>query len=284
VTAPFAPPWPVGLGLGTDGANVIESYVPLDDLGSPSVLRLSAVASGVSGEDSVVADDLLVIDVASDVPTLSTWALMALSLAIAVIAVVLTGRRGGATTTLVLLLGFFFTAGIVWAAITLDGLPADWSAGDLMATDPIDGPGTDLRAVFARSEDGVLYFRFDAFDHGCDPADPPYGGNFVVVQDAWADYNAGDLVPIEQDLAPFSFRIRSTNNPFISNPGTSFMSVTVDPVTALATVASNECFDYGPGFCLNVTGSGTASCEGEIDLVLAFGGFTGQRFVLTPEP
>lgn len=112
-----------------------------------------------------------------------------------------------------------------------------------------------------------------------------FDGNYVVVTDAWADYSAGDIVPVIPDpVDPFSFRILSTNNAFISNPGTSYMLVTIDPSDGSVTVSSNECFDYGPGFCADVTGSGSVgTCTGDINIVIDFGGFTGNAFSLVQQ-
>lgn len=108
-----------------------------------------------------------------------------------------------------------------------------------------------------------------------------FDGNYVVVADAWADYAEGDAIPVEF-VSDYTFRILSTNNPFIANPGTSYMELTIDPTDGSVTVASNECFNYGAGFCLDVTGSGSVgTCTGDINVVIDFGGFTGNAFSLT---
>ncbi len=99
----------------------------------------------------------------------------------------------------------------------------------------------------------------------------PFVGTATVVVDDWADYAVGASIPIEAGSNPYEFYIRSTNNPYISNPDTSYMIVTIDPLTGNATVTSNEDFEYG---CSegDVTGSGTVNaCAGTIDLVLSFG-------------
>ena len=99
----------------------------------------------------------------------------------------------------------------------------------------------------------------------------PFIGTATVVTDDWADYDPGETVEIEAGATPYEFWIRSYANPYISNPNTSYMVVTIDPLTGSATVMSNEDFDYG---CSqgDVTGSGTVNaCAGTIDLVLTFG-------------
>jgi len=97
-----------------------------------------------------------------------------------------------------------------------------------------------------------------------------FDGTYIVTNDAWADYNPGETVPV-QYVSGYTFRILSTNNPFINNPGTSYMEVTIDPSDGSATVTSNECFDYGGGFCTDVVGTGSVgTCTGDINLVIDF--------------
>ena len=109
-----------------------------------------------------------------------------------------------------------------------------------------------------------------------------FDGTYIVTNDVWADYNPGDEVPVIPDENdPLSFRILSTNNPFILNPNTSYMLCKIDPVTGDVTVTSNEDFDYGGGFLLPVTGTGNVgTCTGDINLILDFGAFTNQAFNL----
>lgn len=107
-----------------------------------------------------------------------------------------------------------------------------------------------------------------------------FDGNFVVTNDIWADYSVGDVVPVEF-VSGYTFRVLSANNPFINNPDSSYMEFTINPADGSVTVTSNECFDYGPGFCLDVTGSGSiGTCTGDINVVLDFGGFTNNGFSL----
>lgn len=97
-----------------------------------------------------------------------------------------------------------------------------------------------------------------------------FDGNYIVTNDAWADYNPGEVVPV-QFVSGYTFRILSTNNPFINNPDTSYMEVTIDPSDGSVTLTSNECFDYGGGFCSDVIGAGSVgTCTGDINVVLNF--------------
>lgn len=110
-----------------------------------------------------------------------------------------------------------------------------------------------------------------------------FNGNYIVTFDAWADYETGQIVPVEF-VSGYTFRILTVNNTFINNPGACYMEVTINPVDGSATVTSNECFDYGPGFCLDITGSGSVgTCTGDINLVLNFGSYTDNGFSLVKQ-
>jgi hypothetical protein len=110
-----------------------------------------------------------------------------------------------------------------------------------------------------------------------------FDGNYIVTIDAWADYDIGGTVPVEF-ISDYSFKILTTNNAWINNPGECYMIVTIDPTDGSATVTSNTCFDYGPGFCLDITGSGSVgTCTGDINLIIDFGGFTDNAFSLVKQ-
>lgn len=110
-----------------------------------------------------------------------------------------------------------------------------------------------------------------------------FDGNYSVTLDDWADYGVGDVVPVEYDsaLGVYKFKILSSNNPYLVNPNTSYMEVTVNPTTSEVTVSSNENFDYGGGFAVAVTGTGTVNfCDNSINLELHFGSNTVYEFKL----
>lgn len=109
-----------------------------------------------------------------------------------------------------------------------------------------------------------------------------FDGDYIVSEDTWQDYAVGDIVPVSyvSSDGTFSFRILSTANPYINNPDTSYLLVTVNPTDNTVVVQSNEDFDYGPGYG-PTTGTGTVgSCSGEINLTLAFGPYGGYKFSL----
>ncbi len=123
------------------------------------------------------------------------------------------------------------------------------------------------------------------FKCGLTSTDPLFNGNFEVLFDEWADYAEGDLIPVIPDPDdPLSFRILSTNNPYINNTATSYIKVTVLDENGTVSAASNEDFDYGGGFVVPVTGSGTINtCTGEILIDLDFSSaYTGYTLQLAP--
>jgi len=110
-----------------------------------------------------------------------------------------------------------------------------------------------------------------------------FNGNYIVTNDAWADYEVGEIVPVEF-VSGYTFRIMTTNNPYIDNQATAYMEVTINPADGSATVTSNECLNY-PGFaCLDVTGAGSVgTCTGDINLVIDFGSYTDNGFSLVKQ-
>ena len=96
-------------------------------------------------------------------------------------------------------------------------------------------------------------------------------GDAEVVADAWADYEPGESLVIEEGETQNQFLIRQYNNRYIANPETAYLIATVDPATGAVTVESNEAFDYGQGDEGGITGSGTVNqCTGEINLNLTY--------------
>lgn len=109
-----------------------------------------------------------------------------------------------------------------------------------------------------------------------------FDGDYEVVVDDWADYGAGDIIPLEYDsnFGTLKFKILNTNNPYINNTD-SYLIVTVDPTDSSVTVVSNEDMDYGGGFIVGVTGTGAiGSCTGDIVITLNFGPYTGYNLEL----
>lgn len=172
--------------------------------------------------------------------------------------------------------------------VTAFGLtPAEFTGGDrvrirflLKLTDGRTFTDKDVASIVSSSSFFKAPFQYFAVLN-CPFKQSTFSGNFEVVQDDWEDYSPGDIVPLAPGDNPDEFKILSTNNTAVINPNTSYMIVKVNPATATVTVTSNEPFKYLPAFILPVTGTGSVdTCNGDIKVVLAFGGFTGNTFIL----
>lgn len=109
-----------------------------------------------------------------------------------------------------------------------------------------------------------------------------FNGNFEVVVDDWADYGAGEIIPVVYDsnFGSLKFKILNTNNPYISNTDSYFI-VTVDPTDSSVSVVSNEALDYTGFDIIDVTGTGAVgSCTGDIVLTLTFGPYGSYNLEL----
>jgi len=166
--------WPVGVGLGLDGSDVVETFVGVSDVGGaspPPVIRL-----GVVGDNGVEQDALLVVQPVGnqpillnlvtvlEIPTLSEWGLILLALLLAALALGRMRRLRRRHAVTLLLLACLGISVVAWASVR-DGLIDDWLGVSPLAEDPqADAPpGADLRALFARAVGGEICFRLDVF-------------------------------------------------------------------------------------------------------------------------
>jgi hypothetical protein len=132
------------------------------------------------------------------------------------------------------------------------------------------------------------YSVIQTYDVSCPIDDASnFSGNYKVVSDAWADYEPGGDIPLEyhpEEDGQYTFRVMSTNNPYIANPDTSYLLVTIDPATAKITGVSNEAFIYGPNDQYPVTVTGEVkSCTGAVTLDLSFMGSAPYRLIIEKE-
>lgn len=243
--------WSVGVGGGTAGYDVIESYAPV---GAPQGrYRLGFVFNDpAAGGDAVLTTDgspsgnaiLLSFAPPAAVPTIAHGALLLLALVLAGSAV--RGLRRHKASTLVVcgvLAGV--VAGTTWAAIVLDGLVADWTGVPPIATDATGDAanGADIAAAFAKSENGRLYFRADVKTAG-----PP-----AITSAASATFIAG---------ASVNFAITTTGNPPVNSittggslpAGVNFSYVPGAATATLTGSAANGSGSTGP-YTLNLTAS-----------------------------
>ena len=153
--------WPVGIGNGVGGRDVVETYTPLASLviSDPQVVHLGVVVTDGSGgeQDLLTVDGTptgapILLDLRSvlTIPTLGEWGLNLLALLLAVASVALLGRR--ATVALGALF-VFLAMGVAWAACVLDGQTNDWTSADQLATDG--------QVLFGKLDGGRLCFRVD---------------------------------------------------------------------------------------------------------------------------
>jgi hypothetical protein len=103
-----------------------------------------------------------------------------------------------------------------------------------------------------------------------------FNGNYKITVDGWQDYAIGATVPVVYNAANGlnTFRILSTTNPSITNPGVPYLIVTINPATAtVVSITSNTFYNYGGGQTATVTaGSGTLSaCTGDMNLKVTWG-------------
>jgi len=156
----MTPPWPVGLGNGTLGSDVLETYFPLALVGAQLPVRIGLESDDLNGNHDALLDLVLSIAAVPNIPTLSTWALLALALLLAGSALALLRRRGA---LLLVLLAAGSVAGAVYAVCVLDGEVDDWMGVAALGNDPVgDAPAdTDIVALFARADGSELCLRYD---------------------------------------------------------------------------------------------------------------------------
>jgi hypothetical protein len=254
--AVFGPPvvvdpgdWPVGVGLGASGSDVIETYFPAGAL-PPGVdtmrlgVTLTALGSGEEAALLFVSEDgqqpiLFRFLSITEIPTLSEWGMLLLVGLLALAAAHRLRRRGQVATLVVLLaLG---GAGLVWAATTLDGDPSDWPPGSQVAgTPPAACTGLRIAALFARDDSGQLCLRIDAClifntapvahdDAFTTDEDTPLNGNVLADNGSGADEDA-DGDPLTVDTTPISGPANGTlvlaaNGDFTYTPNADFNGI-----------------------------------------------------------
>jgi len=241
VTLPVAPPWPVGVGLGTNGATVVESYLANT---SCSTIRFYFASLGPGGSEDFVlmtaTDSPIRLNCQSilEIPTLSPWSLALFTLVLAGLAAGLLRYRGVAAAIFAVLLLGTLGIGVAWAMVTLDGDPADWTGGAL-ATDAAGDAigGADIVAVFAQEDANTdtVFVRFDVAT-----SVPPIciDGSFATDEDSTV---GGDVTA--------------------ANPTTPDSDPDLDPLTVAevngVAFAGSQLFNLPSGATVNINDSGT---------------------------
>ncbi len=83
----------------------------------------------------------------------------------------------------------------------------------------------------------------------------PFIGTATVLTDDWADDYVDGEITIEAGSNPFEFYVRMYSNPYIDNPDTAYLIVTIDPLTGNLTGVSNEPWNYGNATPVTATGT-----------------------------
>ncbi|MGH6690172.1 MAG: beta strand repeat-containing protein, partial [Gammaproteobacteria bacterium] len=171
VTSPFPPPWPVGVGVGLNGSDLVETYLaPFINVGG--VIRVGFVYDNSAGVVSTLltktgaasGPPILVALAPAAIPTLGTVGLALLVILLLISGAILARRRGVRTSVWVTILALTAGIGLVWAAVMLDGQSGDWAGQSPIAT----GNGGGLQGAFSQQDNGITYFRVDG-PFVCDP-------------------------------------------------------------------------------------------------------------------
>ena len=198
----FGPPqtvssggWPVGIGNGEGGFNVIETFLPISPGTAFNTLRMAVMASDEFGNTSAMLTTLpggsgpILLDGIPPIPVPLGGRMILLLMAslLLLIGAIVISRRGRLTLTALLCLSAGTVAG---AACVLDGEIFNWDMADRLAQSGASDPdnGVDLRALFASYGDGYtrLCFRIDAaliFSTAPEAVDDDY----IVVESALLD-------------------------------------------------------------------------------------------------
>jgi large repetitive protein len=162
---------PIAPSGGLNGMTAVETYVPNFML--PTAGQKMRVAVATLGADGISGADALTLvnggPILLDGPPLNVVPTLA-AVSLALTALLLAGslwlarRRGWQGTQLALVMVFALTlSGSLIAAITRDGLVADWTGILPAASDPTgDAPtGTDIGNLYSTVENGNMFFRID---------------------------------------------------------------------------------------------------------------------------
>ena len=157
--------WGVGMAAGLNGSDLIETFVPLADLGGAATAKIGAITAS----DSLVASSVISLQVPPPVTSLPIPALSPRALVLLLILVGGSGwlmrryaRRGG-HLLVVLCVGTLALTTASALAIIFDGDGTDWTGIAPLATDPVgDAPaGEDLVALYAVKDGANLALRVD---------------------------------------------------------------------------------------------------------------------------
>ena len=154
------PPWPIGSGLGINGASVIELAFDLQSLGNPARIRFGVQSEGNGIPDAVTNNGSGIILGVRAIPVPGLTGLgIGLGLLTVMLVALWVSRKQPWLMAGILCVGGI---GVVWA-FNIDGDPSDWGATPPLASDPNGDGDPDIQGVFAAGRAGMLVLRIDAF-------------------------------------------------------------------------------------------------------------------------
>lgn len=169
-------PWPVGVGNGSGGADVIEGFIPAEFLGAARFARLAVRSEAEGGAMDVLvtrtglsagAPIVLALNGPAPVPSVSAAGLVAL---VALLLVVAIRRRrdlpDGVASALVAILLLVAGSAALAALLGPDGAVDDWLGQAPIAQDPPDdsvpySSHAEIVALFARTTPDGICLRID---------------------------------------------------------------------------------------------------------------------------
>jgi hypothetical protein len=163
--------WPVGVGNGLGGADVIEAFVALAAIGDPQLVRVGVLSQGPNDAE----DELFTRSGASDgppmffvvhaavTPVAGPWGVAGMVLVLGGVGGWALWRRQRVLRVVAVACVVAGAAAVVWAVtIVLDGQVGDWAGIAPLGTKPAEGtPGVSLVAVFTTADALNLYVRID---------------------------------------------------------------------------------------------------------------------------
>jgi len=163
--------WPVGIGNGLGGADVIEGFVALAAIGDPPVVRVGVLSQGPNeAEDELFTTTgasegppMFFVVQAAVTPVAGPWGVAGMVLVLGGVGAWALWRRQRALRMLAVACVVAGATAVVWAAtITMDGQVGDWAGIPPLGTKPPGGtPGVSLVALFTTADAVNLYVRID---------------------------------------------------------------------------------------------------------------------------
>lgn len=258
--------YPVGLGNGGGGSDVVELATPLTGLGSGGPANVVFVSTSATGADLVGGSVALPGNVQTAPPALiPSTGLLGLILLIGVMLWLARRHPGiGTTAALVLLLG----AGIAWAAnFITDGQVGDWTGVNPLATDANNDSSSgedqiELVQVFVATENGRLFARADVLD-----AEPSDNAVPVATSDSFSVDEDGVLTITAPGVL---------DNDTDSDGDTLSVVVATGPANGVLTLNSDGSFSYTPnpnfngsdGFTYTLSDGNGGSVNGTVTLTV----------------